>query len=314
MKLSLLLFILCHFCLNAFSQNIKIERDIIYASVPDWKNRVQKLTMDLYIPSSNKSLPLIVFIHGGGFRVGAKESHTAFCTSLSMQGYVVANINYRIGFDTSETKRDLGILMASYRAAQDASSTLRYLVHNAKELYIDTSSVFIGGESAGAVTSLAGAYITQQEWDQTFPLLHKNLGTINESGNTLTDAYHIKGIISLWGGIVDTLLITPVESKTTPIVLFQSQSDQVIPYQHSKGQGAIFSPLYGSFDIAQRFQSNGSCARLYYTKNARHSFGFSHNYVLSAIKLFVEDVLNGNCKSFIEENNERNDLPFPLYQ
>jgi len=314
MKLPLL-FILCLFYLNVFSQNPTIEKDIVYANAPDWKNQMQQLTMDVYIPSSNKNLSLIVFIHGGGFRVGTKESHTAFCTSLSMQGYVVANVNYRTGFDTSAAQRDVGILMASYRAVQDASSALRYLVHNAEQLHIDTSAVFMGGESAGAVTSLANAYITQQEWDQTFPVLHKSLGTVTESGNTLTEAYHIRGIISLWGGIIDTSLIAPVESKMIPIALIQSQSDQVIPYQHSKGKEAAFSQLYGSYDIAKRFESNSSCARLYYTKEARHSFGFSHNYVVSAIKLFVEDVLNGNCKSFIEQNtNERNDLPFPVYQ
>ena len=305
----------CLICSALFSQDIKIEKDIVYATSSDWRDQKQDLKMDIFMPPATKDLPLIVFIHGGGFYNGKKETHTAFCSSLSKQGYVVANINYRLGFDTSAAQKDISIIMASYRAAQDASSALRYLVHHSKEYHIDTSAVFIGGESAGAVTSLADAYVTQQEWDQLFPMLHENLGTIKESGNELSDAYHIRGVVSLWGGILDTALIASNRSKMIPIALIQSQSDEVIPYQHSKGQRAVFNSLYGSFDIAQRFQSNSSCARLYYTKDAKHFLGFSHHYVVAAIKSFVDDVLNGKCKTSVEENiNERNDLPFSIYQ
>jgi hypothetical protein len=136
-----------------------------------------------------------------------------------------------------------------------------------------------------------------------------------ETGNALSDLDHIRGIIRVWGGILVTAFIAPGESQKVPSSLIQSQSDEVIPYQHSRGQKYVFSPLYGSFDIAKRFETNGSCARLYYSRDARHSFGFSHSYVVSAIKSFVENVLKNNCKSSVEENtNGQNDLPFPVYQ
>jgi len=300
---------------HVFSQNIKIEKNIVYGTAADWKSQKRQLKMDLFTPVSEKSLPLIVFIHGGAFYSGDKDQHTAFCSLLAQRGYIVANINYRLGFDTSAAKKDAGVLMACYRAAQDASSALRYLMHDAQKNHIDTSSVFLSGESAGAVTSLAEAYISQQQWDGLFPFLHQSLGGVNESGNQWNAPYRLRGIISLWGGILDTALISSAVSRKIPIELFQSESDSEIPYQHSKGQKNLYSSLYGSFDIAQYFFNSGSCAQLYYTKDARHFFGYSHHYVVGAIKSFIDDVLNGRCKNLMKENiGERNDLPFSDYQ
>lgn len=314
MKLFLLLLFSGTFSI-AFSQNITVEKDVVYGNASDWKNQKQDLKMDVLTPASDKELPLVVFIHGGGFYGGDKKTHTTFCTSLSQQGYVVANINYRLGFDTSAGQKDIGIIMACYRATQDASSALRYLMHHAKDYHIDTTAVFLSGESAGGVTSLAEAYMSQQQWDALFPMIHQNLGAIKESGNELKASYQLKGIISMWGGILDTSLISPGISKQIPIALIQSQSDEVVPYQHSKGQRTLFNTLYGSFDIAQRFLSNGSCARLYYTKDAKHFFGFSHHYMVAAMRSFIDDVLNGKCSSLTKENTgERNDLPFSDYQ
>lgn len=305
----------CYLFIVGSGQDLKIEKDIVFGNVVDWKGQKQELTMDILSPQSEKNLPLVLFVHGGGFYGGNKNTHTPFCTKLANEGYVVANINYRVGFDTSAAQKIIGITMASYRAAQDASSALRYLVHHSKQYHIDTSAVFVSGESAGAITSLADAYFSQQEWDAMFPMLHQNLGTVRGSGNELLDDYRIRGVISLWGGVFDTTLINSNETRSIPIALIQSQSDEIIPFQHSKGQKAAFSSLYGSFDIAQRFQSSGSCARLYYTKEAKHFLGFSQHYIVNAIKHFIDDVQAGKCQALIEENkNERSDIPFSVYQ
>ncbi len=43
--------------------------------------------------------PLVVFIHGGGFKDGDKVSNfgTLVCGGLARRGYVAASINYRLG-------------------------------------------------------------------------------------------------------------------------------------------------------------------------------------------------------------------------
>ncbi|MGZ4011730.1 MAG: alpha/beta hydrolase, partial [Flavisolibacter sp.] len=279
------------------------------------KNEQQDLTLDLYTPPSGKTPPLILFMHGGGFVGGDKAPISAFCVALADKGFVVANINYRVGFDTSASKRAIGIAMASYRAAQDQASALRFLVHQAKEYHIDTQYIFIGGESAGAVTSLENGFMAQSDWDSIVPLLHQQLGNLQNSDNDFKESYSIKGITSMWGGVVDTSLISTAESRAIPILLIQSQADEAIPFEHAKNKGVAYSSLYGSYDIAQRYTNAGSCAILLYTKNAKHYFGFSQHYVVQAMQQFVNDVMAGKCQSRTEENiGADNSLPFSRYQ
>jgi predicted esterase len=301
-------------CLNVFAQ-VKVQTEIVYGKGANWKNEQQDLKVDLYNPTSGRNLPLILVMHGGGFRDGDKSSLSNFSSTLAVKGFVVANINYRVGFDTSASKRDIGIAMASYRAAQDEEAALRFLVHYAKEYHIDTHNIFISGESAGAVTSLENGFMKQTDWDHIVPILHQQFGTVQNTGNDLNDHYEIKGIVSMWGGIVDTSFISAAESKAMPVLLIQSQSDETIPFEHAKNQSAQFNSLYGSYDIAQRYNNAGSCAILLYNKNARHYFGFSQQYIATAMQQFINDIIYGKCKSRTEENKGANNtLPFSRYQ
>jgi predicted esterase len=301
-------------CSIVSAQNIKAEKDIIYAKSADWNNQQQELKFDLYSPTSSVDLPLVLFMHGGGFMNGDKSGLESFCLKLAAKGFVVANVNYRLGFDTTESKRNVGIIMACYRAVQDQDAALRFLVDHAKEYHIDTSNIFVSGESAGAVTCLDNGFIMQTEWDSLFPMLHEQLGAKEGSGNKLLNRYSIKGIISMWGGI-DTNYISAAESKAIPILLIQSKADEVIPFEHAKNQNKLYSYMFGSYDIAKRYNNNGSCATLLYTKNARHFFGFSQHYVAAAVQQFVNSVIEGRCKSRSEENKGENDsINFGRYE
>ena len=73
-----------------------------------------------------------------------------------------------------------------------------------------------------------------------FPTLHSVLGSLDSSGNQLHDQYSIRGVINLWGGIADTSLISQQEMKTTPVILFHSTTDQLIPYERSTHPEASF--------------------------------------------------------------------------
>jgi predicted esterase len=290
------------------------QKNLIYGEAPDWKNEQQELKLDLYTPASPKALPLILFMHGGGFVGGDKDPISNFCATTAGKGFVVANINYRVGFDTSASQRDLGIAMANYRAAQDEVAALRFLVRAAKEYHIDTNNIFISGESAGAVTSLENGFMVQSDWDSIVPLLRKQLGTLQNAANNGPVRFSIRGIVSMWGGIVDTTLISPAEAKAIPILLIQSKADEAIPFQHAKNQQVAFGSLYGSYDIAQRYNTTGSCATLIFTENARHYFGFSQKFIANAIQEFVNNVIKGKCKSKTEENKGAdNSIPFSRY-
>jgi len=289
------------FCCNAFSQDLVHQNNIIYGKAVNWRSQTDDLKLDLIYPPQAKKLPLIVFMHGGTFLNGSKEHLTKFCEQIAKKGFAVANLEYRQGFDQSPVNFESGIRQAAYRAQQDEAAATRYLVHHVADYPIDTSLIFIGGESAGGVTSLLLAYVNQNEWDFLAAPIHPLLGAIDNSDNELNDHYSIKGIISLWGGIMDTSLISQQEMQI-PVILFHSINDQVIPYERSSHPEARFQTVHGSLDIAHHFKNNNACYNLYFIKGAKHAFGFSPNYIADAVSDFIKNVSEGKCKSNETEN------------
>ena len=111
---------------------VKALRDVEY--VPGGHER-QKL--DLYVPEKAEgALPLVVWIHGGGWRGGSKDRCPAM--PFAAKGYVVASVNYRLSQH------------APFPAQiEDCKAAIRWLRANAKNYHIDTNHVGVWGASAG---------------------------------------------------------------------------------------------------------------------------------------------------------------------
>jgi acetyl esterase/lipase len=293
-------------CCIVYSQELVIKKDIVYGKADDLHNKTVTLKLDIVCPSKGGTLPLIIYAHGGGFMESStKESHLKFCEQLAMKGFVVANIEYRRGFDMSPENFKTKISKAVYRSVQDQLAAARYLVHHSAEYFIDTSWVFFAGESAGGVTSLFSAYVTQDEWDQSAPQLSESLGTINNSGNGLNDKFRIKGVISMWGGLADTAFISNRDALV-PVLLFHSTDDKEIPFERNSLSGAKQQLLFGSRDIANRFKNINGCYEFYFIRGAGHAYGFSSDYVTTAISSFISNIRKSRCHSLETENKSRN--------
>lgn len=115
-----------------------------------------KLFMDVHFPpdsDSRKERPVMVWIHGGSFLGGDKgDDHIVFNTMVE-RGYVVASINYRMvrslmGIVHLETVKPAVV------GVEDARAAVRYLRMKAKEWRLDTNRIVVGGDSAGALTSM----------------------------------------------------------------------------------------------------------------------------------------------------------------
>lgn len=118
------------------SSGLKILRDISY--VPGDTNPSHRL--DVYLPEHRslfeKARPLIVWIHGGAWQSGNKDSTPA--AVLPLVGYVAASINYRL---TDE---------ASFPAQlEDCQSAIRFLRKHSSEFGIDPDRIGVWGLSSG---------------------------------------------------------------------------------------------------------------------------------------------------------------------
>ena len=104
----------------------------------------QRQVLDLYQPDIQSSSPLVVHIHGGGFRGGDKRSVSQRLVRLCNEsGMTVASINYRLTGTHSWPAQH-----------HDSRRALQFLRYHAKEYGIDAGRVACTGGSAGAGISL----------------------------------------------------------------------------------------------------------------------------------------------------------------
>jgi acetyl esterase len=104
----------------------------------------ERNVLDLYLPESAGPTPLVLYIHGGGFRGGDKRSLNASeARSYLDAGFSIAAINYRL--------TDTAPAPAAYL---DCARALQFLRHNAGKWNIDPQLVASTGGSAGAGTSM----------------------------------------------------------------------------------------------------------------------------------------------------------------
>lgn len=103
-------------------------------------------SLDIYFPESRaeKPLPLLVWIHGGGWSGGTK-AQPPFVNALP-RGYVVASVEYRF---SQKAKFPAQI--------QDCQAAIRWLRANADKFSIDPAHIGVGGASAGGhLSALVG--------------------------------------------------------------------------------------------------------------------------------------------------------------
>lgn len=113
-----------------------IHKDIAFASTPD-----QELLLDLYIPSAIAPPPLVVWIHGGGWRSGCKAKPPI--RRLTECGYALASISYRF--------TDKAIFPAQ---VHDCKCAIRWLRAHQGHYGYDANWIAVIGCSAGGHLAL----------------------------------------------------------------------------------------------------------------------------------------------------------------
>lgn len=199
-----------------------------YLGVP-----VDSLKCDLYYPTgamSNQKFPVIISNHAGSFTGGSKIGQTPGADAMADEGFVVVAPDYRTGYPANPDScadDTTGLNGATYRAAQDVNSCIRYLYANADKFNIDTNWIFLMGNSAGADLSLHEHFITDAVAKQKYPLIYLQEGGMQSTGNAYPFSYKIKGICAMWGGLPNWNLITP--TSAVPMILFKGGLDPGLP-------------------------------------------------------------------------------------
>jgi acetyl esterase/lipase len=115
----------------AVPDGVQTIKDVEY--IPGGHERQR---LDVYLPAQGTNWPLVVWVHGGAWLAGSKDSPPAL--RLLSQGYAVASINYRLSRHA--------IFPAQI---QDCKAAIRWLRANAAKYGYDSKRIGVWGASAG---------------------------------------------------------------------------------------------------------------------------------------------------------------------
>lgn len=130
--------------------DVRVERDIVYRTAAG-----VDLRLDVYRPRQDTTggRPAVVFIHGGGWRMGDKNQSRVRFVELAERGYVVFSVNYRLSGQ------------AVFPACvEDCKAAVRWVRANAAMYNVDTERIGLWGASAGAHLAVLMAVSSDAEF------------------------------------------------------------------------------------------------------------------------------------------------------
>lgn len=131
---------------------VEIIKDIPYRNT----GKKQHL-LDIYRPKTPGPHPVVMYVHGGGFRILSKDTHWLMGLMFASRGYIVLNVNYHLAPQHVFPK-----------AVEDVSHAFAWMVEHIHRFGGDLETLILAGESAGAnlVTGLtiSSCYERQEPW------------------------------------------------------------------------------------------------------------------------------------------------------
>lgn len=266
---------------------LKIYRNQIYATI---NNRY--LHVDIILPLKNKKKkhPVVLLIHGGGWRSGNKTMEWPMAFELARRGYAAVCVEYRL---SPEAVYPAGVM--------DVQTAIRWVKNNSRKYGFDKNKIALMGNSAGGqIASLLGA-INHNHSTFTGPLYRNRsnkvqavvnldgiLAFIHPESGEGQDRPGRPSAATLWFGKpvekdsvsrIEASALTHVNSKTAPMLFINSS----IPRFHS-----------GRDDMIQKMSTFGIKTKVYTHDNTMHTFWLFNPWFSETMELadtFLKEVL-----------------------
>lgn len=275
--------------------NFTLTSNLNYGQNLNWANSNTTLKLDFYEPTNDTlaARPLIIWVHGGSFIGGSKTDPDVKTLSenFAKKGYACASIDYRLGFFPFDSTN---AVKAVVRAVQDLRAAIRYFYKDAQTtnlFKIDTNHIFIGGSSAGAITALHVAYLT----DECQFSDYMSTGTLNGmgglEGNSGNPGYSttVHAVINGCGALAR---YNWLENGDIPLCSVHGTNDGTVTYNRGLvNPGTPLMYLDGSRMLHERACAVGVQNQFYTFNNAPHVPYLSNAAYMDSTEKFVRDFL-----------------------
>ena len=276
---------------------VDLNSDVVYGSNISNSGATTTLDMDIYEPNGDTETarPLIIWAHGGSFIGGSKTDGdvVTLADKFVKKGYVFASINYRLGIDFPFTQANA--TKAVVRAVQDMKASIRFFYKDrvTTDTYkIDTTKIYIGGTSAGALTALHLAYLDQEceilEFLSASDL--SALGGIEGTSGNAGYSTEIQGAISLAGALAS---YGWMEAGDVPLCSTHGTDDGTVQYNRGFVSviGFDIMELDGSRVIKEHADAIGVQNNFYTHNGAGHVPHASSAAYMDTTVNFIRDFL-----------------------
>lgn len=203
------------------SPAVRILRDLEYVKGGHERNK-----LDLYLPeNAPRPMPVIVWIHGGGWQRGDKSRCPA--VPLTAKGFAVVAINYRFS--------QHAIFPAQIH---DCKAAIRWLRGNAAKYGLDADHIGVGGGSAGGhLVALLGTTAGVKEFEGP--------------GGNEDQSSRVQAVVD-WYGPSDFLTVGPKETRTRLIggdaLTHREAAVKASPITYVSKDAAPFLIIHGDND------------------------------------------------------------------
>ncbi len=156
----------------AVPDNVVETKNIEYKNING-----KSLQLDIYQPKGlTKPAPLLVFIHGGGWRGGDRADYLVYLTHFASLGYVTATVSYRF------------LKVAPYPACvEDILDAVNFFYQNGEKYNYDPDRICLIGGSAGSHLAMLAAY----GW--------KKQGAASDTTTQNANKHKIKAVVEIYG-------------------------------------------------------------------------------------------------------------------
>lgn len=240
-----------------------VTSNIAYASVeqttyPSTGHTTVTLGLDIYQPSGDLTTgrPVIVWIHGGGFRQDTTKTQSYivnYAKEFARRDYVSISIEYRRRFRTGDGHADADVAgTAEWAALQDATrdarSALDWIRANAATYRIDPNLIFVAGGSAGGRITQTVSQFPGPDPDAVYA-----------PDTTLASAWNRSGMVAnatLWGapeipmrGWSYPYLTAARSTQIMPTLIVHGTADTTINSQNARDLDAAIRAANGTSEL-----------------------------------------------------------------
>jgi hypothetical protein len=230
----------------------------------------------------------------------------SMCQRFAKKGYVTASIDYRLGFFPFDSAN---AVKAVVRATQDLRAAIRYFYKDKQTTNtykIDTTHIFIGGSSAGAITALHVGYLNNEceIADYLSASTITQLGGLEGSSGNPGYSSTVHGILNGCGALAR---YSWLEAGNIPVASVHGTNDGTVKYNRGVvNPGVPLMYLDGSRMIHERACAVGVENQFYTFLGAPHvPYAGSTAYMDTTVNFFRDFLIKqlGCTDAIIQAEN-----------